>query len=111
MAYDIDLANRVRELLAAAGGSVDEKAMFGGLAFLINGNMAVAVSGKGGLMVRVPPAETEKLLARPHVEPMVMAGRETRGWLRVSADGVKSRRQLQGWVQRGAGYAGGLPPK
>ena len=58
--------------------------MFGGLAFLINGNMSVAVSGRGGLMVRVPPDETEKLLAREHVEPMVMAGRETRGWLRVS---------------------------
>ena len=59
--------------------------MFGGLAFLVNGNMSVAASGQGGLMVRVPPEETDKLLARDHVEPMVMAGRETRGWLRVSA--------------------------
>ncbi len=83
MAYDEDLADRIRELIAAEQG-VEEKRMFGGLAFLINGNMSVAASGRGGLMVRVPPDETEKLLARDHVEPMVMAGRETRGWLRVS---------------------------
>ena len=82
MAYDEDLADRIRELLGPQKG-VEEKRMFGGLAFLINGNMSVAVSGRGGLMVRVPPDETEKLLAREHVEPMVMAGRETRGWLRV----------------------------
>ncbi len=85
--------------------------MFGGLAFLINGNMSVAASGHGGLMVRVPPDETEKLVAREHVEPMVMAGRETRGWLRVLADGVKTKRQLQSWVSRGVDYAKTLPPK
>ena len=85
--------------------------MFGGLAFLINGNMSVAASGRGGLLVRVPPEETEKLLAREHVEPMVMAGRETRGWLRVSADGVKTKRQLQSWVSRGVDYAKTLPSK
>ena len=85
--------------------------MFGGLAFLIDGNMAVAVSGSGGLMVRVPPDETEELLARDHVGPMVMAGRETRGWLRVSLDGVKTKRQLSGWVSRGVDYAKSLPPK
>ena len=90
MAYDEDLADRIRELVAAERG-VEEKRMFGGLAFLINGNMSVAASGRGGLMVRVPAAETEKLLARDHVEPMVMAGRETRGWLRVSL----ARRQDQ----------------
>ena len=83
MAYDEDLADRIRELVAAERG-VEEKRMFGGLAFLINGNMSVAASGRGGLMVRVPAGEHEKLLARDHVEPMVMAGRETRGWLRVS---------------------------
>ncbi len=94
MAYDEDLADRIRELIAAERG-VEEKRMFGGLAFLINGNMSVAASGRGGLMVRVPADETEKLLARDHVEPMVMAGRETRGWLRVSLDGVKTKRQLQ----------------
>ena len=110
MAYDEDLANRIRELLGPQKG-VEEKRMFGGLAFLINGNMSVAASGRGGLMVRVPPAQTEKLLARDHVEPMVMAGRDTRGWLRVSVDGVKTKRQLQSWVTRGIDYAKSLPPK
>jgi TfoX/Sxy family transcriptional regulator of competence genes len=110
MGYDEDLADRIRELLGAEKG-VEEKRMFGGLAFLVNGNMSVAVSGRGGLMVRVPPAETDKLLARDHVEPMVMAGRETRGWLRVSADGVRTKRQLEPWVRRGVDYAKILPPK
>jgi len=110
MAYDEDLADRIRELIAAQPG-VEEKRMFGGLAFLINGNMSVAVSARGGLMVRVPPDETEKLLAREHVEPMVMAGRETRGWLRVALDGVKTKRQLQSWVTRGIEYAKSLPAK
>jgi TfoX/Sxy family transcriptional regulator of competence genes len=110
MAYDEDLADRIRELLGPQKG-VEEKRMFGGLAFLVNGNMSVAVSGRGGLMVRVPPDETEKLLAREHVEPMVMAGRETRGWLRVSAEGVRTKRQLQSWITRGVDYASSLPPK
>jgi len=110
MAYDEDLAYRIRELVAAEHG-VEEKRMFGGLAFLINGNMSVAVSARGGLMVRVPPDETEKLLAREHVEPMVMAGRESRGWLRVALDGVKTKRQLQSWVTRGVDYAKSLPSK
>ena len=110
MAYDEDLADRIRELLGPRK-EVEEKRMFGGLAFLINGHMSVAVSGRGGLMVRVPPDETEKLLAREHVEPMVMAGRETRGWLRVGGDGVKTKRQLQSWVTRGVDYASSLPPK
>lgn len=110
MAYDEDLADRIRELLGAHHG-VEEKRMFGGLAFLINGNMTVAVSGRGGLMVRVPPEDTETLLARRHVEPMVMAGRETRGWLRVGVEGVKTRRQLQSWVGRGVERATSLPPK
>jgi len=110
VAYDEDLANRIRELTSTERG-VDEKRMFGGLAFLINGNMSVAVSGRGGLMVRVPPDETEALLRREHVEPMVMAGRETRGWLRVADDGVRTKRQLQSWVTRGLDYAKSLPPK
>ena len=110
MAYDEDLANRIRELLGSERG-VEEKRMFGGLAFLINGNMSVAASGKGGLMVRVPPEDTEKLLARAHVSPMVMAGREARGWLRVAAEGVKTKRQLESWVTRGVGYARSMPPK
>jgi TfoX/Sxy family transcriptional regulator of competence genes len=110
MAYDEDLADRIRELIAAERG-VEEKRMFGGLAFLINGNMSVAASGRGGLMVRVPPDETGKLLGREHVEPMVMAGRETRGWLLIAADGLKTKRQLQSWVTRGVGYAKNLKPK
>jgi hypothetical protein len=110
MAYDEDLANRIREVLAQQAG-VDEKPMFGGLAFLVGGHMAVAASGKGGLMVRVAPDDTEKLLKRAHVSPMVMAGRETRGWLRVDATGVKTQRQLGSWIAHGVGYARSLPPK
>jgi hypothetical protein len=109
MAYDEDLANRIREL--TAGERAEEKQMFGGLAFLINGHLAVAASGRGGLMVRVPPGDTAKLLEREHVEPMVMAGREARGWLRVATDGVKTTRQLQSWVKRGVDHAKTLPPK
>lgn len=110
MAYDTDLANRIRELLAQESG-VEEKQMFGGLAFLVGGHLAVAVSGQGGLLVRVAPEDTDKLLRRAHVSPMVMAGRETRGWLRVAADGVKTKRQLESWVSRGAVFVRGLPPK
>jgi hypothetical protein len=110
MAYDEDLANRIRELLGSERG-VEEKRMFGGLAFLINGNMSVAVSGQGGLLVRVPPDDTDTLLGRAHVGPMVMAGREARGWLRVADEGVATKRQLQGWVSRGVSYARTLPPK
>ena len=110
MAYDEDLANRIRELLAEEVGVIEKK-MFGGLAFLIGGHMAVAASGRGGLMVRVPAGDTAKLLEREHVEPMVMAGRETRGWVRVDGEGLATKRQLQSWVTRGVGYARSLPPK
>ncbi|OMB98853.1 TfoX/Sxy family protein [Mycobacterium colombiense] len=110
MAYDEDLANRIRELVGTESG-VEEKRMFGGLAFLINGNMSVAVSGQGGLLVRVPPQDTDKLVERAHVSPMVMAGKEARGWLRVEAAGVQTKRQLDSWVARGVGYARSLPPK
>jgi hypothetical protein len=110
MAYDTHLADRIRELVAAERG-VEEKRMFGGLAFLINGNMSVAASGRGGLLVRVSPDETDKLVARAHVDPMIMAGREARGWLCVSLDGVRTKRQLQAWVSRGVDYAKSLPPK
>jgi hypothetical protein len=85
--------------------------MFGGLSFLLNGNMAVAASGQGGLLVRVRPDDTEALLEDEHVEPMVMRGREMRGWLRVGVDGAKTKRQLEGWVERGATYAKSLDPK
>ena len=110
MAYDVDLADRIREMLSAEHG-VEEKAMFGGLAFLVNGNMSVAVSSSGGIMVRVPPDETERLLVRAHVQPMIMAGRQTRGWVRVHAEGVKTKRQLLPWVTRGVDFAKSLPAK
>jgi TfoX/Sxy family transcriptional regulator of competence genes len=110
VAYDENLADRIRELLSGEK-RLEEKRMFGGLAFLINGNMAVAASGQGGLLVRVAPDDTDKLLDGKHVSPMVMAGREARGWLRVTTDGVTTKRQLQTWVSRGAGYARTLKSK
>jgi len=110
MAYDEDLANRIRELTADEAG-VTEKRMFGGLAFLVGGNMSVAASGQGGLMVRVDPDDTDALLAEPHVRPFEMRGREMRGWLRVDADGVRTSRELEPWVRRGVRYARSLPPK
>jgi TfoX N-terminal domain len=110
VAYDQDLVERIRELLASERG-LDEKRMFGGLAFLISGHMTVAASRQGGLLVRVPPQETGKLLDRPRVSPMVMAGREARGWLRVDAAGVKTKRQLAGWVSHALTYVRSLPPK
>jgi TfoX/Sxy family transcriptional regulator of competence genes len=110
VAYDTELVERIRELLAPERG-VDEKRMFGGLAFLINGHMAVAASREGGLLVRVPPDETDKLLDRAHASPMVMAGREARGWLRVDAEGLKTKRELARWVARGVNHVHSLPPK
>jgi TfoX/Sxy family transcriptional regulator of competence genes len=110
MAYDEDLANRLRELLGAEP-DVTEKAMFGGLAFLVGGHMAVAASGKGGLMVRVDPDETDDLVAKPHAGPFEMRGRAMQGWLRVDEDGVRTKRQLEPWVRRGVAYARSLPPK
>jgi TfoX/Sxy family transcriptional regulator of competence genes len=110
MAYDEDLANRIRELLAGEEG-VTEMPMFGGLAFLLGGNMAVAASGQGGLLVRVGPAEGERLTASPHARAMVMRGREMRGWIRVDGEGVQSKRQLVSWVRRGTQFARTLPAK
>ncbi|OBI24691.1 TfoX/Sxy family protein [Mycobacterium sp. E2238] len=110
MAYDEDLANEIRELVASERG-IEEKRMFGGLAFLVNGNMSVAVSGQGGLLVRVPADELDNVLRRAHVSPMVMAGRDVRGWVRVEPAGLRTKRQLEGWVARGVGYARSLPPK
>lgn len=110
MAFDEDLANRIRELIAGEPG-VTEQRMFGGLAFLVGGHMAVAASGQGGLMVRVEPQETEALLERPHTGPFVMRGRAMSGWLRVDADGVRTKGQLEPWVKHGVAYARSLPPK
>ena len=110
MAYDEDLANRLRELIAGEP-DVTEQRMFGGLAFLVAGNMSVAASGQGGLMVRVEPEATEALLAKPHVRPFEMRGRAMQGWLRVDGEGVRTKRQLEPWVRRGVAYARSLPPK
>ena len=109
MAYDEELARRVRELMSDE--PVVEKRMFGGLAFLIGGNMAVSVSGQGGLLLRVDPAETDALLARRHAAPLVMRGRAMDGWLRIAPEGLATRRQLERWVARGVAYARTLPPK
>lgn len=110
MAYDEKLAARIRELVADEKG-VAEKKMFGGLAFLVGGHMAVAASGRGGLMVRVDPAESDALVAKTKARVVEMRGREMPGWLRVETDDVKTKRQLESWVARGVGYARSLPPK
>jgi hypothetical protein len=110
VAYDEDLADRVRELIGAEEG-LDEKPMFGGLAFLVGGRMAVAVSGQGGLLVRVPPEETEALLAEAGARPFEMRGRELDGWLRVGAESVRTRSGLERWVARGLSHARSLPAK
>jgi TfoX/Sxy family transcriptional regulator of competence genes len=110
MAYDQDLANRIRELIAG-DADVTEQRMFGGLAFLVAGNMSVAASGQGGLMVRVDPEATEALMSKPHARPFEMRGNAMQGWLRVDAEGVRTKRQLEPWVSRGVAYARSLPPK
>ena len=110
MAFDEELADRIREIVGA-GNALTEQRMFGGLAFMINGYMTVAASGKGGLMLRVDPAQTSALLKRPHTRPFVMRGRELDGWLRVDAEGVRTKRQLESWVTRAVAYAHSLPPK
>jgi TfoX/Sxy family transcriptional regulator of competence genes len=110
VAYDENLANRIRDLLADTPGVVEKK-MFGGLAFLVGGNMAVAASGQGGLMARVDPDETDALLAKPNARPFEMRGRPMDGWLRIDDEGVRTKRQLEPWVRRGVAYAGSLPPK
>ena len=110
MAYDEALAARIREHVA--GEPVVEKKMFGGLAFLLGGHMAVAASGQGGLMVRVEPSETAALLEEPGAAPFEMGGRGAmKGWLRVATDTVADDAVLARWVARGLAYAGSLPPK
>jgi TfoX/Sxy family transcriptional regulator of competence genes len=110
MAYDEDLANRIRELLAGED-AVTEKKMFGGLAFLLHGNMAVSASGQGGLLVRIDPGETAATLAHPHAARMEMGGRSMDGWIRVAPEGLSSERELAEWVARGVAFAKTLPPK
>jgi hypothetical protein len=110
MAYDEDLAHRVRELVAHEEG-LSEMAMFGGLAFLLDGNMAVGLSSGGELMVRVGAQATDEALARPHTRRFEMRGRTMRGWVLVRPDGIKTKRQLSAWVRRGVGFARTLPSK
>lgn len=110
MAFDEHLAQRVRAILANERG-LTEKRMFGGLAFLVNGNMAVSASSKGGLLVRVEPSDTDQLLRRGHVRRFEMRERAMNGWLHVDVEGVRTKRQLESWTARGVGYARTLPPK
>jgi hypothetical protein len=110
MGYDEELAERLRETVAGEQGVI-EKRMFGGLAFLINGHMAVSASGQGGLLLRVNPAETDSLVRAPHVGRFVMRGREMDGWLRVDAAAVETDHDLARWVNHGVTYARSLPPK
>ena len=110
MPYDEALAARIRDRIGTAPG-LTEKKMFGGLAFLIGGNMAVAASGQGGILVRVDPDESDALVAATPATPMVMRGKEMAGWLRVESASVRTKRELAAWVSRGTGYARQLPPK
>ena len=110
MAYDEALAERIRDLIDDEGG-VSEKKMFGGLAFLVGGNMAVAASGQGGLLVRVDPADSEMLVRTTPAEVMVMRGRPMTGWLRLASSEIEGRDELAGWVARGVAFARSLPAK
>ena len=110
MAYDEDLADRIRELTAGES-NLTEKKMFGGLAFLIGGNMAVAASGQGGVLVRVDPAKSDALVATTNARLFEMRGRQMQGWLRVDPEHLRTKRQLAKWVELGTTYARSLPTK
>jgi hypothetical protein len=110
MAYDEHLAARIRALIGP-DPALTEKKMFGGLAFLVGGNMAVAASGQGGVLVRVDPAASDGWVATTSARPAVMRGREMPGWLRVGAEHVQTEQELSSWVELGAGYARSLPAK
>lgn len=110
MAYDEEFAHRIREQLGALDG-VSETAMFGGLAFTLHGNIAVAISSSGELMVRLGAAAAEEALTDEHARAMEMRGRRMKGWVLVSAAGVRTKPQLRAWVRRGVEFASTLPPK
>lgn len=110
MAYDEELADRIRALLALED-AVTEKRMFGGLAFLVGGHMAVAASGQGGVLVRVDPARSDRLVTTTPARLMEMGGRSMHGWLRIAPEHVRTKRQLARWVDMGIDYARTLPPK
>ena len=110
MAYDEELANRIRELIGSESDLTEQK-MFGGLAFLIGGNMAVGASGQGGILVRVDPGESDTLVATTNARLMEMRGRRMQGWLRVDAEDVRTESELARWVELGTAYARSLPAK
>ncbi len=110
MAYDEALADRIRELVGGEPGLIEQK-MFGGLAFLIGGNMAIAASGQGGVLVRVDPAQSDKLVETSKARLMEMRGRRMRGWLRVDPEDVRTKRELAKWAKLGTAYARSLPAK
>jgi len=110
MAYDEDLADRIRVAIQDLDG-VTEKRMFGGLAFLVSGHMAVSASGKGGLLLRCDPGETDALVEEPGVDRFEMRGKEMDGWLRVDPEAIDADGELQRWVRVGVAYARSLPPK
>jgi hypothetical protein len=110
VAYDEELANRIRELIGDEPGW-DEKRMFGGLAFMINGHLAIAASGQGGVLVRADPAKADSLIESSAATRAVMGGRSMHGWLRVADDDVRTKRMLARWVRIGSDYARSLPPK
>jgi TfoX/Sxy family transcriptional regulator of competence genes len=110
VAYDEDLADRMRELLAGTRGLTEQK-MFGGLGFMIGGNMAIGASSQGGALVRVDPEQSDKIVATTKARPMEMRGRQMQGWLRVDSDDLRTKRQLEKWVKLGSDYAQSLPPK
>lgn len=110
MAYDERLADRIRDLVSGEAG-VTEKTMFGGLSFLVNGNMAVAASGQGGILVRVDPAESAELVERTPAQEMEMRGRSLAGWLRLESGDVDTDGELSAWVGRGVAFARSLPAK
>ena len=110
MAYDEDLAQRIRQAVQGEPG-LSEKRMFGGLAFLVNGNMAVSASGQGGMLLRIDPARTESLVDGRQVRRFAMRGREMDGWLRVDVEALQTDEDLRRWVDHGLAYARSLPPK
>lgn len=110
MAYDVELADRLRDICQGVPG-LSEKKMFGGLAFLVNGNMAVAAASRGGLLLRVPPERTEELLGEPHADEFHMQGRSMKGWMRVTPEGVVDDDELGRWATVGLDFAASLPPK
>ncbi len=110
VAYDPDLADTIRDLLESEPG-VTEKKMFGGLAFLVHGNMAISASGQGGALVHIDPADSQRLVGSTSAEVAVMGGRAMRGWLRVPSEALDTRKQVASWVRRGVDHARTLPPK